>query len=152
MASRDKRGRFWKEKKRKQAGSASYLKNLTVEHNYSGSNYCIGPDCAKESCWCYADIPATAKRDSWRQGRRFVEFGVLLDNLRSCSFCQLGPIPLTHLNVVGEMQKGLGGFLYVRCENPDCREVNRVAYGKMHRNKRTGMSCFSVNTKLGMGM
>ncbi|KAH3811826.1 hypothetical protein DPMN_140241, partial [Dreissena polymorpha] len=52
-------------------------------------------------------------------------------------------------NIVGELQNGLSGFVYVVCENPDCREVNRVAYGKQHHLKIRGMPCFDVNTKLG---
>jgi len=61
-------------------------------------------------------------------------------------------VPLTVYNVLGEQKKGLSGFLYVRCQNVDCESVNRVAYGKTHRNKQRGMPCFTANTKLGTGM
>lgn len=46
--------------------------------------------------------------------KRVVEFGDLLDNLQTCHFCKLGPMPLTKYSVVGEVRKGLGGYLYVR--------------------------------------
>ena len=85
-------------------------------------------------------------------GRRLVEWEVLLENLRHCKNCRLGPVPLTINSIKGELQKGLSGFLYVECEN--CGFVNSAAYGKTHRIATTsqGMPCFTVNTKLGTGM
>jgi hypothetical protein len=70
-----------------------------------------------------------------------------------CSECFLGPIPLTIHTVVGELKKGLGGYLYVRCQNVDCGHINIAPYGKTrHQKDRTvGMPCFDVNTKLGTG-
>lgn len=76
----------------------------------------------------------------------------MLNKLQYGQFCNLCPIPLTIYNIVGELQNGLSGYLYVVCENPDCRKVNRVAYGKQHHLKIRGMPCFDVNTKLGTGM
>ncbi|XP_061170366.1 uncharacterized protein LOC133179689 [Saccostrea echinata] len=66
----------------------------------------------------------------------------------------MGPIPLYAENAIGERRRGLGGYLYVVCMNPECGEVNMVPYGKTHRqkDKRTGMPCFVVNTKLGTAM
>ena len=93
-------------------------------------------------------------QNGWRLGRQIVEWETLLSNLRYCEQCRLGPVPLTLDNVVGEMQCGLGGYLYVRCVNPSCQFVNRAAYGKVHRQaskKKTGMPCFVINTKLGAG-
>ena len=84
-------------------------------------------------------------------GRRIVDFGVLLSALSSCKFCKLGPIPLTFYSVFGELKKGLGGYLYVKCQNLDCNQVNIVPYGKTHHMKKKGTPCFSVNTKLGTG-
>jgi len=82
-----------------------------------------------------------------------VEFDVLLTGLKTCKFCGLGPVPLTLYSVVGELQRGLGGFLYVRCSNIDCEQVNIVPYGKTHRQGKTkGIPCFVANTKLGTGM
>ena len=81
-----------------------------------------------------------------------MEFDVLLSALKSCKKCKLGPVPLTYDSVVGELQKGLGGFLYVRCQNSECGEVNIVPYGSMyHEQNKRGMGCFSINTKLGTG-
>jgi len=50
----------------------------------------------------------------------------LLEGLRFCVQCKLGPIPLTFFNIVGELRKGLSGYFYVGCENPECHAVNRV--------------------------
>lgn len=151
MASRDERGRFAsKQKKRKRI----FDRNVRIDHNYTGTNYCDGYGCEKNcSSYYHAEIPKGASRDSWRHGRRVIEFGHLLNSLKYCSECKLGPIPLTEFNVVGELRKGLGGYLYVRCENQNCLFVNRVPYGKTHRqNKTTGMPCFVANTKLGIGV
>ena len=87
----------------------------------------------------------------WKVGRRIVEWNVLLDNLQSCPVCRMGPIPLTKDSLVGELQKGLSGYIYVRCGNNDCQAVVRAAYGKTHHMKKKGMPCFVVNTKLGTG-
>ncbi|XP_060572015.1 uncharacterized protein LOC132730175 [Ruditapes philippinarum] len=87
---------------------------------------------------------------TWKNGRRLVEFDVLLTNLRLCKSCRHGPVPFIENNICGELQQGLSGYLYVRCS--DCGYVNRVAHGKTHRVKRKGMPCFDVNTKLGTAM
>lgn len=90
----------------------------------------------------------------WMDGRRVMELGVLLENLSSCSHCRMGPIPLYKENIVGERRRGLRGYLYIMCMNPECGEVNMVPYGKTHRQnkKTTGMPCFVVNTKLGTSL
>ena len=80
-----------------------------------------------------------------------MEWNVLLDNLQSCPVCRMGPIPLTKDSLVGELQKGLSGYIYVRCGNNDCQAVVQAAYGKTHHMKKKGMPCFVVNTKLGTG-
>ena len=63
------------------------------------------------------------------------------------------PVPLTYNNIIGEMRRGLSDYLYVKCQNPDCGEINHVPDGKTHRFRKTkpGMPCFDVNTKLGTG-
>ena len=68
-----------------------------------------------------------------------------------CQKCRLGPVLLTRYSVVGELRKGLSGYLNVQCQNVDCMQVNRVVYGKTHRVNTRGMPCFSANTKLGVG-
>ena len=42
-----------------------------------------------------------------------MEWNVLLDNLQSCPVCRMGPIPLTKDSLVGELQKGLSGYIYM---------------------------------------
>lgn len=93
------------------------------------------------------------KPDEWKEGRRIVEWLVLVRELRVCKICKLGPLILTESLIVGEMIIGLSGYLYVRCSNTHCGQVNIVRYGKTHREKQTpkGMPCFVVNTKFGAG-
>jgi RNase P subunit RPR2 len=130
MSLRDKYGRFSSKRKRKcgkhviSTDFADEIKDQTSELHKENSQ-------------------------TWKNGRRLVEFDVLLTNLRLCKSCRHGPVPLIENNICGELQKGLSGYLYVRCS--DCGYVNRVAYGKTHRVKRKGMPCFDVNTKLGTG-
>ena len=45
-----------------------------------------------------------------------VELGVLLEGLRFCVQCKLGPIPLTLFNIVGESRKWISSYLYVWCK------------------------------------
>jgi len=72
--------------------------------------------------------------------------------LQSCKACRLGPVPLTYDSVVGELQRGLWGYLYVKCSNIECAEINIVPYGKTHRTPGSkGIPSFAVNTKLGTG-
>lgn len=49
--------------------------------------------------------------------------------LKVCKKCRLGPIPFTFHNIIGELQKGLAGYLYVACQNPECGLINMVPYG-----------------------
>ena len=69
--------------------------------------------------------------------------------------CKLGPVPLTIDTIKGELQKGPGGYFYIKCSNLDCGFINTVAYGKTYRDVnsqgRQGMPCFFINTKLGIG-
>ena len=88
----------------------------------------------------------------WKVGRRVIEWDVLLQQLQWCPVCKLGPVPLTRESLVGELQKGLGGYIYVRCSNHECQAIVRAPYGKTHHvHGRVGMPCFAVNTKLGTG-
>ena len=68
-----------------------------------------------------------------KEGRRVVELLTMLTlitNLKFCSACRLGPVPLTMHSLKADLQKGLGGYLYVQCQNLDCLHINKVAYGK----------------------
>ena len=58
------------------------------------------------------NVPKNVDKSGWRVGRRVVEIGLLLEQLRYCCKCRLGPVPLTCDNVLGELKKGLGGYLY----------------------------------------
>ena len=128
-----------------------------LDHDYVGLHHENG---GKRRELLPGEVPYGTKvsRDGWRYGRRVVEVGFLLEQLAHCRFCLLGPVPLTHLNLVGEQICGLGGFFYVQCTNLECEMVNIVPYGKQHQtattqskeNKR-GNKAFAVNTKLGCG-
>lgn len=149
---RDYRGRFQREigKKRNKKVTPS----VTEDHNYVSGHMCIGKDCKSPNCPLSEQfsLGKNVSRDGWKEGRRIVEIGVLLENLKGCKYCRLGPVPLTYDSVVGELQRGLGGYLYVKCNNMDCQKVNIVPYGKTTREEKTkGIPCFDVNTKLGLG-
>ena len=152
MATRNVRGQFRKVKsasRKKTKASESVI----IDHTYNGHLVCEGTDCCVDDCLSdlHLKLPKSVNRSGWRVGRRIIELGVLLDNLAYCQKCRLGPVPLTSYSVVGELRKGLSGYLYVRCQNVDCMHVNRVTYGKTHRVSKRGMPCFSANTKLGVG-
>ncbi|XP_045211082.2 uncharacterized protein LOC123562513 isoform X1 [Mercenaria mercenaria] len=151
MKYRDGRGRYRKFGEKKRRNEVS--KRVIIEHNYTNTGLCNGSDCTATNCSNFHfELGASVSRDGWREGRRLIELDILLKNLKYCRSCKLGPVPLTAYNVVGELQKGLGGYLYMVCQNPDCNFVNRVSYGKVHRMKTNGMPCFDVNTKLGTAM
>ena len=146
---RDQRGRFSKSSVKKKKKTKTHIQ---IEHNYSSGHLCEGNACVNATCALHDPIPPTASREGWQFGRRIVELDHLLSSLKSCSKCRLGPVPLTYFNIVGELKKGLSGYIYVKCTNSDCGAVNRVPYGKTHRKKSTrGMPSFAVNTKLGTG-
>ena len=141
---RTSRGRFVKKvekRNRTKTGTIEY------DHNYSCDSRVL------ESETVHPKLHGLSKSDSWKQGRRVIEFDVLLSSLKYCQRCLLGPVPLTFFNGIGEMKKGLGGYLYVQCQNSDCRQINRVPYGKTYKpnKKRNGIDIFAVNTKLGVG-
>lgn len=145
--SRDIHGRFRK--------IISKNENVYVEndHNFGTAHMCVGVGCPMASCPLYNNIRLGkyASREGWKKGRRIMELGVLLSELKVCKKCRLGPVPLTFHNIIGELQKGLAGYLYVACQNPECGHINMVPYGQTHRVKKTGAPCFVVNTKLGTG-
>ncbi|OWF40913.1 hypothetical protein KP79_PYT22712 [Mizuhopecten yessoensis] len=152
VAVRDLSGRF-----KRLASKIRPVKKLQVliDHNYSGGHFCKGEGSCENDDWHLFNnikLGKHAERSVWKDGRRIVEFDVLLSNLSSCQSCKLEPIPLTSLNIVGEFRKGLSGSLYVKCQNPDCGAVNKATYGKTHHIKLNGMPCFVVNTKLGTSM
>ena len=62
----------------------------------------------------------------------------------------------------GVQPKGLGGWIYVMCDNPVCKAVNKISIGKQHKSvskvdnlfnlTRPGYAIFDVNTKAASGM
>ena len=129
MAYRDKRGRHSKQISTNISNRRS--RNILIEHNYWNIFNCDGDDCVNTRCNAdgHINLPKHVDKSRWRVGRRY------------CCKCRLGPVPLTFDNVLGELKKGLGGYLYVRCQNHDCLAINRVPYGKTHRVKKKGMPC-----------
>lgn len=150
--TRDSKGRF---SGRKISKTFRGIQRVLKDNNYESGHTCENDPCEDSNCPLFNNIKLGkyAEKHSWQYGRRIIEFGALLDNLRSCKYCKLGPVPLTYLNIVGELRKGLGGYLYVKCMNVECGEVNLVSYGKTHRDKKkkAGMPCFVINTELGTG-
>ena len=136
--TRDRRGRFASCKKKTTPHKSETSYDVRVDHSYVTTDF----------------VEVESSRtvdDSWKEGRRVVEFAVLVEGLKFCKLCRLGPIPLSMENVIGELKKGLGGYLYVKCLNIDCGHVNCVAYGKLVKGSKQGASSFAVNTKLGTG-
>jgi hypothetical protein len=123
------------------------FERIAIEHNYVTDNSVQSGDSAE----VFSDQNLT---QHWKIGRRIIELGVLLENLKFCKSCRLEPVPLTLYSVQKEIKKGLGGYLYVQCQNLNCGFINCVPYGKTHRGKsgKSGMPCFAVNSKLGTGI
>ncbi|XP_055999332.1 uncharacterized protein LOC125677071 [Ostrea edulis] len=88
---------------------------------------------------------------SWRVGRRVVELGTLVDNLkRGCTMCD----NMLHLvNTIGGRKFGLGQVLQVQCTQPTCSFVNDIPTGSKHKVKAGKKQyAWDVNTKLAAGM
>ncbi|CAG2202311.1 unnamed protein product [Mytilus edulis] len=81
--------------------------------------------------------------DSWRNGRRVVELGVLADNLAACKQCGL---PLSLQNCLNITTCGLAAVLKVLCVNQSCKNINAIPTGKQHNR------IWDVNTKLATDM
>ena len=151
---RNKRERF--SRKSQPPTNQNKTETVIIDHNYVGNAHI----CTAGATGCPICCPGIEKilhskkintTTSWSFGRRLVEWSVLMDNLKSCQKCLLGPLLLSHQTVKGEMKCGLGGFLFVQCSS--CQDLNRVAYGSTHKTSPhcKGMPSFSVNTKLGAG-
>ena len=84
-------------------------------------------------------------------GRRVVELGVLAKALdEGCNTCKT---PLRLSDCTDETISGLGSYLYIVCQNPECGEINQCSTNKSHRVTGTtrGRKVFDVNTKLAAG-
>lgn len=80
--------------------------------------------------------------ESWRNGRRVVELGVLADHLAACTQCGL---PLSLQNCLNITTCGLAAVLKVLCVNQSCKKINVIPTGKQHNR------IWDVNTKLATG-
>ena len=152
MAARDKHGRFVSQHKSRLSLTRQQNREKRwtgKEHSYAGDTgdppkYPPKPDRLRYS--------SKIKQHEWREGRRVVEWDVLVANLAGCKHCRLGPLYLTPQYLEGEQICGLSGYLYIRCPNLECYKLNRVAYGKTHHPvSEKGNVSFVVNTKLGLG-
>ncbi|VDI62818.1 Hypothetical predicted protein [Mytilus galloprovincialis] len=137
IGCRDRRGRFRKQNTQIDVSSAfRFVENIEIEHNYECGNHVY--DCGANGCeMCCPGIGKLVESRkvntsrTWSSGRRLVIWAVLLDNLKFCKQCNMGPLPLTNDFVKGEMKCGLSKYLYVQCSS--CMELNRVPYGSHHR-------------------
>lgn len=75
-------------------------RRVIVDHNYV-----IGHMCSNSNCEERLKLPDNSSRNTWKVGRRVIEFDCLLSRLKFCQSCLLGPVPLTYDSV--------GGYLYV---------------------------------------
>lgn len=83
-------------------------KSYKVDHDYfpqqPSSSKC------RDDAYENINVGKHVDREGWKEGRRLVEFFVLLSSLKTCTFCRLGSVPLTIYSIIGEMKKGLGGI------------------------------------------
>ena len=95
--------------------------------------------------------PSAKRKWSWREGRRIVELGFLVDQLKDgCVECKK---KLNLVNTTEETIQGLGSILYVQCE--ECSQVNTIKTGKTHRSpekKSIGRPIWDINTKAATGL
>ena len=115
-----------KEHKRRRNGTflSSKTKHRRVLHtaDQTKTKHMIETDAVTE--------PSPKRKWSRREGRRIVELGFLVDQLRDgCSECKK---KLNLVNTTEENIQGLGSILYVQCE--ECSQVNAIKIGKTHRN------------------
>lgn len=93
--------------------------NVYVEndHNFGTAHMCVGVGCPMASYPHYYNIRLGkyVLRKDWKEGRRIMELGVLLSDLKVCKKCRLEHVPLTFYNIIGELQKGLNCWLFIRC-------------------------------------
>ena len=82
-----------------------------IDHNFELVHMCVGYECCTPTCPIYNNFKFDkyTTPNGWKEGRRIVEFDVLLSNLKTCQKCRLGHVQLTYYNVIGETQKGLRG-------------------------------------------
>ena len=110
MKVRDRKGRYKAKNKRKLRKEP----NIHVDHNNPHVlNIC---KCKIGNCPIY-EHRQKGSAGGWRKARRVIEFDDLVRNLALLTAMSSWTFILTSDNIVGELQKGLGGYLYVMCSN-----------------------------------
>ena len=63
--------------------------------------------------------------------RLVIELGHMIDQLKKgCEMCR---ILLNICNAKGVQTRGLGGWIYITCDNPACETMNKISIGKQHK-------------------
>ena len=93
--------------------------------------------------------------------RLIIELQHVINQLKEgCLNCKL---PLNICSSKGVQTRGLGGWIYVICDNPACLRMNKISMGKQHRDQTvknstqhpvlpSGNAIFDINTKVASGM
>ncbi len=78
------------------------------------------------------------------------DVALLGDKLDRCNLCDM---PLRLSQCARVKYQGLGSYLYINCDNVDCKAVNRVPTSKQHRppGKTRGPMVWDLNTKAATG-
>lgn len=139
------------------------LGNVIHDHNYEQSENSQSTQSVSNASYEGLDIQEEVISESLPRYvvpidrfRLVVELGIIVKQLKDgCSQCHL---QLNLCNAKGVFPRGLGGWLYIYCENPACMKMNRISIGKQHRTKRQenkkprGYATFDINTKAASGM
>ena len=158
-----KKSVFQRNKKAKQIKqSKGESDKLSAEHSYSQSqgssadnDSFIAPDLSnvqhEEVCFASGDEDFLDENvytgGQWKEGRVVVDLDVLLNSL-DCQKCSL---PLDPKACLGLHPNGVTGYIYIKCFNVACNNINRIPLGKTHRSAKTGPAIFDVNSKLPSG-
>ena len=63
--------------------------------------------------------------------RLVIELGDIIKQLKAgCTMCQ---IPLNICSAKHVLPRGLGGWIYITCDNPACSGMNKISMGKQHK-------------------
>ncbi|KAK3108332.1 hypothetical protein FSP39_005757 [Pinctada imbricata] len=137
---RSKKGRFRSKKQQSKV-------DLFIKNNVDREKTTRGDDCSEESA-----NDDNSEHITWRDGRRVVEFGVLIDELKAgCRFCDQ---PISLVDLTSELRYGLGSLLSVKCKND---HINLIPTGKRHfRAKSDSLKAreqaWEINDKLAFGI
>ena len=129
------------------------------DHNYVNSEmlnkHDMSLDIHEEEVNLSSPLPKSAiPIDSYRL---VIELGHIIKQLKAgCTMCQ---IPLNICSAKGVLPRGLGGWIYITCDNPACFIMNKISMGKQHKKTVSNKDCstrgyaiFYVNTKVASGM